>query len=46
MYILPGLISYLDDDINNSGVIEYVDLPITKKADEALKEQLPIFMTN
>ena len=40
---IPGLISYLDDDINNSGIIEYVDLPEMIEVDKPLEGELPIF---
>jgi glycosyltransferase involved in cell wall biosynthesis len=40
---IPGLISYLGDDINDNGIIEYVDLPEMIKVDKPLEEDLPLF---
>lgn len=40
---IPGLKSYLGDNINNSGVIEYVELPKMIHVDEPLEEELSLF---
>lgn len=37
---LPGLKSFLGDEINNSGIIEYVDLPKMDNVDTPFKGEL------
>lgn len=39
----PGLIDILGEDINNSGIIEYVDLPKMDGLDTPIKEELPLY---
>lgn len=41
--VIPGLISYLGDDVNNSGVIEYVELPQMIELDKPLEGELHLF---
>ncbi len=40
---LEGIKSFLGDEINNSGIIEYVKLPKMEKIDKPLRSELPDF---
>lgn len=40
---IPGLVSYLGSEINNSGVIEYVKLPKMIEVDKPLESEIPLF---
>ena len=40
---IPGLRSFLGEDINSSGIIEYIELPNLLKMDMPIKEELPLF---
>lgn len=40
---IPGLVSYLGFEINNSGAIEYVELPKMIEVDKPLESEIPLF---
>lgn len=41
---IEGLIEFLGDDINKSGVIEYVEMPTIYDTDKAVEEEKPAFI--